>query len=547
MVVSRHSRAGFSWVDLCFDSQSPLAKKGTERWRDRALDRKFSAEESSLVVGHGKLLSRDMMKISSCRDAGRHSFLKLLDELVREPDWLSGLRLPPSTTVTIRGASRSELGATVDLSTDASGRTTHVVRPASEWAWHEEADTLCVWAAYEHGLSGRVCLVASEDNDVLLACVAGLPAAIDAAAEGSARDAARAAAERVYLQASKQWLKSEDGARVRGKPTEAQRRQLRKSQVLAVGHIAVQLCYGSNVLAFLPQGAGRALTFAYAATLFGGDTVEKIAGFTPSSAISALLFLANRLELPPGGHAELWPSEETLAATARLIIAAVYQKHRSWFSVQGAGDAPAWVASQSLDDVALTVFEHTRAARQQLLTADQIATQAAKRGPGHRVGAVGDASAGADHVPRRWRRPMADGQGADEGDGRLRQRRAIAPDADRRRERREPAASRARPREPGAEGRPRRPPAERGRRGERPVEQQHPHAQRRPAHCAATPAEGAQGGDQGAGSARCGGPDADGSRRGPAHFGRAGPGAPPSARGAGRSLRRAGCGHGRNR
>jgi len=255
---------------------------------------------------------------------------------------------------------------------------------------HEEADTACVAIALQHGLAGRTALLVSEDNDVLMAALCGLSAAVHVAETESAHETesaqhglrCRDAVRRVHLQASEQWLKP-DGKRHRSPKaaTPEVRRTLRKSHVIAVGSVTLDLCYGTTGMTWLPSGPGRALTLAYACSLFGGDTVEKIYGFTIRDGVAALLFMREHLALPTEGHDRETVDDSIVAASCNLLEAAMYQRHKSWFEVSGAAvDAPKWVAATQSSETAFAVYLRTRIAKDQLLSEQQTEAQAAKAG-----------------------------------------------------------------------------------------------------------------------------------------------------------------------
>ena len=382
------ARQGFTHVALIFDAQAPPGKKSTERWRDRLLQRKLAAvPDEDLTVDRGALrfeVRADIMqRIASCRDVARNSFLALLDELLRDPSWVAELDLPVAVSVSVIGASRSTLGARIDLHTNGAGSTSAAVRPGTEALKHQEADTACVAVALQYGLHRRRALILSQDNDVLLASLCGLPAAAAAAGEDD-EAAVRAAVRLVHLEGSTIRLKP-DGTRLRKQPKdEAERQAVRTSQVMAIGEIALDLCFGDSAMPWLAEGPSRALTLAFAATLFGGDTVEKISGFSPASGVDALLFLREHLSLPPDGHDGPEVSEATITASMRLVLAAVYRKHKSLFAVSGSeADANRWVAEQADDgpkwkSFALARYLDKRQAKVQVLTTSQVEAQAAK-------------------------------------------------------------------------------------------------------------------------------------------------------------------------
>ena len=99
-----------------------------------------------------------MTKIVTDRAVGRDSFLRLVAELILDPDWVaSNLRLPRSYCLIVRGASRESLGESVCLQTDST--TAITIKTVANEAellracMHEEADVrwLCVWLCCTRG------------------------------------------------------------------------------------------------------------------------------------------------------------------------------------------------------------------------------------------------------------------------------------------------------------------------------------------------------------------------------------------------------------
>jgi hypothetical protein len=142
---------------------------------------------------------------------------------------------------------------------------------------------------------------------------------------------------------------------------------------LAIGEIVIQLMYGDTNLGWLEEGAARALTLAWSVCFFGADTVPKFHGFTPGTGYDAMQFA--RKAIGPGGIQPDHSNGEWDAVTAeigvQLVKAAHFLRRPTTFD-PGASDAAAWVASQSLGDMALQVYMNDASLTKLMPTQSQV-------------------------------------------------------------------------------------------------------------------------------------------------------------------------------
>ena len=146
-----------------------------------------------------------------------------------------------------------------------------------------------------------------------------------------------------------------------------------------MGKIATVIMFGpATEMQFLPEGAGRVLTAAYAMGFFGGDTIERLHGYASKAGLDALLFMQAHVGTLATGYTGATVSGTTVSALENLLKGAAYLKHKSLFAVD-AGDPAAWLAAQTLDEIAFVMYnENNRVAKHQVLSREQIEVQAAK-------------------------------------------------------------------------------------------------------------------------------------------------------------------------
>ena len=387
---------GFVVTDLCLDPQSPLPKQALEKSRDATAAAAAPAEvQVDLTISRDGLLPKSVMgsksinmpKITTDRGIGRESFFTLMAELVRDEDWVrANLKFPRGHTVIVRGASRSMLGESVMLKADSTGKisvTTCQHEPVLlQPCKHEEADTMVVCVALLHARHnpGTVVLIDAPDNDTVMAGLCGLSSALEA---GLGNNAERQAVRNIHLQCSRWWVSKTDDSRRKlpNTASAADKVDRAKSEVIAIGQIAEAICYTDDTaLNFLPQGASRALTVAYASGLFGGDTVERIHGYTPASGLAALLFMQEHIGVLPADNlfGAAASSEGTVRRACQLVKASVFLKHKTCFSPPSAVTAAEWLAGQAHEEVAIKLYGKDRTAKNQMLSEDQIAVQCSK-------------------------------------------------------------------------------------------------------------------------------------------------------------------------
>ena len=288
-----------------------------------------------------------------------------------EEAWLNAnVTLPQSYSIIIRGASRSILGESIELRTDSTGKIS--VAPIDSCG-HEEADTSVVYAALQHAAQGEQVVIDSPDTDTLLAGICGLAVAVES------QSASQAIVERVHLKCCPWFVSPATGKKPSKTPSRREQQQLRKSQVLSVGKIATVIMFGpATEMQFLPEGAGRVLTAAYAMGFFGGDTIERLHGYASKAGLDALLFMQAHVGTLATGYTGATVSGTTVSALENLLKGAAYLKHKSLFAVD-AGDPAAWLAAQTLDEIAFVMYnENNRVAKHQVLSREQIEVQAAK-------------------------------------------------------------------------------------------------------------------------------------------------------------------------
>ena len=239
---------------------------------------------------------------------------------------------------------------------------------------------MVVCVALLHARRGANVLIDAPDNDTLMAGLCGLSTALEPPDPAVVRPdlAEIAAVHRIHLQTTAWWVSKTTGDHrpLKNTASATERADRVKSEVLAIGKIAHAVCWMADTkMNYLPVGKQRALTVAYGTGLFGGDTVERVHGFTPASGLHALLFAQSAVgaTLPATDFATaLEPAVTTCRSAEQLVKAAMYLKHRTWFSPPSEAQAAEWLAGQSMDAVGFEVFSHDRTAKNQLPSASTL-------------------------------------------------------------------------------------------------------------------------------------------------------------------------------